>query len=463
VAQDLREIEVAPAENGAVAESVPIPVQDSFVWAWLLWEKRHFLARVTARGVIVALVIVLLIPNRYESTVRLMPPDQGNGGLAMLAGMLGKSGLGSAMAGGLGGMAGDLFGIKSSGPIFTEIVHSRSVQDRMIDKFDLRKVYGQKYYEDARKTLGNNTDVNEDRKSGVITITVTDKDKRRAQHMAQAYVDELDRMVALVSTSAARRERIFLEQRLQQVKQDLDVAAKQFADYSSQNTVLDVNSQTKAMVESGAVLQGQLIAAESELQGLEQIYAPSNVRVRSLKARVEELKTQLQKMGGTQADLNPATPPPSSSSSVDPSDQIYPSIRKLPLLGVRWTELYRDAKIQETVFELLTQEYEIAKIQEAKEIPTVKVLDPADLAERKSSPHRALLVLLAMVLTFTGAIVWVLGSAAWQHIDPQDSRKQFGEEVRSRVALVYSRWTGRIPGIARARVWWKSRRSNSEN
>src|SRR5262249_32623460 len=141
---------------------------------------------------------------------------------------------------------------------------------------------------------------------------------------------------------------------------------------------------TKAMVESAAILQGQLIAAQSELEGLTQIYTPSNVRVRSARARVQELQRQLEKVEGTDASLAAETAPQSS--------ELYPSIRKLPLLGVEWADLYRETKIQETVYELLNQQYEMARIQEAKEIPTVNVVDPANLPEKKSWPPRLLIV-----------------------------------------------------------------------
>src|SRR6185312_14547545 len=120
----------------------------------------------------------------------------------------------------------------------------------------------------------------------------------------------------------------------------------------------------KAMVDAAAALQGQLIAAQAQLSGLQQIYTDNNVRVRAAEAHVEELQKKLNELGGagTQSDL-------------ESNNSLYPSIRKLPLLGVTYADLYRQTKIQETVYELLTQQYELAKMQEAKEIPTVKVLD----------------------------------------------------------------------------------------
>ena len=143
------------------------------------------------------------------------------------------------------------------------------------------------------------------------------------------------------------------------------------------------------------------MAAESELRGLQQIYSSNNVRVRALQARVTDLTLQLQKLGGTDASL---------VEDKDQSNELYPSIRRLPLLGVEWADLYRRMKIQETVYELLNQQYELARIEEAKEIPTVNVIDPADLPQRKSFPPRRLIVLLAIVfLSVAGALGWDLG------------------------------------------------------
>jgi capsule polysaccharide export protein KpsE/RkpR len=409
------------------------------VWLRLLWSERRFLARVTVYGIVLATLIALILPPRYESTVRLMPPDEQSSGLAMTAMMASKNSLGSmgGLGSGLAAAAGDLLGLKNSTALFADILSSRTIQDRMIQRFDLRKEYGNRYWQDARKNLAKNTDIAVDRKSDVMAITVTDRDPQRVQQMAQAYVEELNRLVSEVSTSAAGRERIFIEQRLQTVKQDLDRNAKEFSEYESKNTLLDMPYQAKAMVEAAAQLQGQLIAAQSELEGLEQVYTPNNVRVRSVKARVDELKNQLAKMHGTAGNADSI--PDGESSSGD----LYPSIRKLPLLGVHWLDLYRETKVQETVYELLTQQYELAKVQEAKEIPTVKVLDTANLPERKSFPKRTLIVELGTLFAFSLGVFVVLASAKWREIDPNCAEKRFLTEIWARVREWSERSVGR--------------------
>jgi len=376
----------------------------------LLWHERRFIGRAAAIGTAIALAAALLIPSEYESTTRLMPPDSpATAGMAMLAGMSMSSST-SKPGNGLGALAGDLLGLKNSGELFVGILQSRTVQDRLIERFDLRKVYRQKLWEDARKKLTSNTSITQERKSGIITIVVTDRDPKRATAMGNAYVEELNRLVAELSTSGARRERVFLEERLKSVQQDLEQAEKDFSQFSSKNMALDIKEQGKAMVEAAAMLQGQLVAAETQLEALRQVYKDDNVRVRSVQAEIAELKLQLQKVGGKEGDL--------SGDSASSNDDPYPSIRKLPLLGVTWADMYRRAKVQEVVFEVLTQQYELAKVQEAKETPTVKALDTANIPERKSFPPRTLIVLLGVLLSVAFGVTWVLESERWRQMDP---------------------------------------------
>lgn len=386
-------------------------------WLRLLWIRRSFLLRVVACGFIISTLIAFLIPSRYTSTTRLMPPnDQGSSGLTMVA-----AALSGGSAGGLGGIAGDLLGLKSTSDVFVGILTSRTAEDALIQKFDLRKVYWTGRMEDARKVLADHTGIDVDRKSQIITIAVTDHSPQRAAAMAQAYVEELDRLVAELSTSSARRERIFLEGRLQSVNQDLEAAEKQFSQFASKNTAINVPEQGKAMVQAAAVLQGQLIAAQSELEGLKQIYADSNVRVRSVAARVDELQHELDKLAGKGEGF--------ADTSSQRGDSMYPSIRRLPLLGVTYADLFRKAKVQEAVYESLTQEYEMAKVQEAKEIPTVKVLDPPDIPGKRSFPPRFYIVVLGTALAFLIGATCIFGDAVWKATNPSDPRRMFAQEI----------------------------------
>src|ERR1700690_409587 len=216
----------------------------------VLLDARIFLLRVAAYGLALATLLAFLIPVRYEARTQLMPPDNEAGaGLASLMAM-------TRGAGGLGMLAGDFLGLKTSGALFIGIFRSETVEDRIINKFDLKSVYRVKRMQQARLQLEENTGISEDRKSGILAIAVTDHSAQRATSIAAAYVGELDRVVVELNTSAAHRERVFLEERLKSVKQDLDSSAKEFSQFSSKNSTIDIQEQGRAMVGAAANLQG---------------------------------------------------------------------------------------------------------------------------------------------------------------------------------------------------------------
>jgi uncharacterized protein involved in exopolysaccharide biosynthesis len=398
----------------------------------LLWRERGFLWRVMWKTAVLAYAVALILPVHYESATKIVPGENQAGA----AGLLGKiAGGAGASGGGLGLDPASLLGMKTPGAFYVEIMKSRSVQDRLIDKFDLRRRYSmvgrwfprfynskvwhwmQPDYYATRKKLKSFTDFEEDKKSGVITVTVTDYDRETAAKIANDYVLELNRLAADLNTSDAHRERMFLEDRLKSAKQDLDQASLAVSQFSSKNSVMDPQNQGRTMMDAAARIQGELIVSESKLKGLQQTYSDDNVQVRTLKAGISELQNQLKKLMG------------SGTQATDPA--LYPSMRTLPLLGYQYTDLYRQARIQETLYEFLTQQYEMAKIQEAKELPTVRVMDPAVPSERKSGPIRTLIVLLSVLGGLALACYWVIARRSWEEMPAHDSRRLLAAEVSS--------------------------------
>jgi uncharacterized protein involved in exopolysaccharide biosynthesis len=385
----------------------------------LLWAMRRFLGRCALVGLFVTTLIAFLVPSEYESTARLMPPDQQPGGGLALMAMLGGGQNGGS--GGLGSLATDLLGVKTTGAMFIAVMHSRTAEDGIIQRFDLKKVYWTRLEESTRKRLEKNTEILEDRKSGVITLIVTDHDAKRAAAMAGAYIEQLDALTAKLNTSAAHRERVFLEDRLNKIMVELESAEKDFSQFASKNATIDISAQGRAMLEGAASLQGQLIGAESQLEGLRQIYSDNNIRVRSTQARIAELRSQLQKLGGTSGVTVP--------SDQSTTDNAYPTLRQLPILGVPYADKFRQLKVDEAVYETLTKQFELAKVQEAKEIPSVKVLDQPDVPERKSFPPRTLIIILGTACSVLLGAAWVFGTARWRQIDPHDPGMRFAQKV----------------------------------
>ena len=393
----------------------------------LIWDNRHIVLRAAGVSFVLSILVAFLLPKQYESGARLMPPEQGGNGAAMLAALVGKS-----SASGLAGIAGSLIGAKNNSALFVGLLHSGTISGHLIDKFDLQRVYHKRYRDSTGKRLAHLTKITEDPKNGVITIVVTDEDRERAKDLAQAYLDELNGLVARVNTSSAHREREFIEQRLRAVQEELQRAQLELSEFSSKNTTIDLKEQTRATVDAGAKLEGQLIAGESELSSLRQIYGDQNVRVRAAEARDTILRRELRRANdqnsqGTEGGNLDATHP-------------YPALRELPRLGVRWANLYRTVRIHETVFDLLSEEYETARIDEAKSIPTVGIIDFPSLPERKSGPHRLLIVLIATVLSIVLTAIYLLARRDWMELDGFDPRRQLAAQIKSTITYGWIRF-----------------------
>jgi len=381
----------------------------------LLWNSRGLLIRAAILGLLAATAIAFLIPKRYKSTAKLMPPTDTFGSAGKLAAL--SSQLGGAAA----ETAASALGVKTTGALFIGILRSNTVEDDVIQKFNLQQVYHTRYLEDARKALASHTDISEEERSGIISVSVIDENPARAAGIPQEYINQLNWVVNHLSTSSAHRERVFLDHRLEQVKTDLNDAETQFSQFSSEKGALNIPAQGEAMLTAAATLQGQLISAESELEGLRQIFTDNNVRVREVEARVNELRMALEKIAGKGAN---------EKSS---AQQLYPSMRELPLLGVTYADLMRRTKVEEAVFETLTQQDELAQVEEAREIPSVRVLDPAEVPQTKSFPPKVAIIALGTTLAFVSGTLWILASSAWEAVDQKDPRKAVAIEVWAEV------------------------------
>jgi uncharacterized protein involved in exopolysaccharide biosynthesis len=399
---------------------------------WVLWRSRRFLWGVTWKTLIASIVLAFLVPPHYKSAVRFVPVENStNSGSGSMMGLLSKA-LGSDNSSmGFGLDASSLLGAKTPGAFYVEVLKSRTVQDRLINRFDLRARYRKSTYFEARKKLANFSDIEEDKKSGVITLTVTDYEPQVAAQIANAYVDELNRLAVDLNTSSAHRERQFLEERLATAKQDLVRASASLSQFTSKNSMVDPQNEGRAVMDAAARMQGELIASETELKGLQQIYSDDNVRVRTLKARMAELQSQLKKLVGQNNDA-------ASQDTVGWSAP-YPSMHTLPSLGSRYAELYREAKIQEAVYAFVTQQFEMAKIQEAKELPIVRVMDAGVAPEKRSSPIRSLIVAGSVLGAFLLACLWVVGKYRWQQIPADDSYRMLAADVAGEFHSVFAK------------------------
>lgn len=321
---------------------------------------------VTIVAFIISVIISLLLPKIYSSTARIIPPQQDQG---MVAALLGQAG------GGLANLAGGMLGSGTTGDLYVGMLKSEAVKDVIIDKFKLMNVYEEDYRLDTYEALDKATTIELGKKDGIISITVEDKDPVRAANMANAFVDELARLSVDLNITGAGQNRKFLEQRLVKAKADLAKAEDKLKAYQSKNKAVNIGEQAKATIEGVAQLRAQLAIQEIQLASLRSYLTDENDEIKTVKSSIGNLKSQIASLEGV-----------SKGSSI-------PSVGSVPALGQEYTRLMRALRVQETIIEFVTKQYEMAKFNEAKDVSGVQVLQKATAADKKTKPKRTLIVL----------------------------------------------------------------------
>lgn len=401
-------------EDGTRGE--PLHVKVSFLMdkTALLWRERWRLIRWTFGSTVVTLALMFLLPNEYKAVTVLNPPDMNPmSGLTLMIGM--KSG----MAAGLSSSMGDMLGLKSPGQIYIRQLQSRVVLDAVINRFQLEKVYKTKKIEDTRKALLGNSDFQEDKKSGVIEISVHDKNPARAAQMANAYAEELAILTADMNAQTGRLERQYFEAQLLQAKGDFTRASEELSKYGGQKGALNIEDEGKALADAVAAIEGQLIATKTELKGLQQIYTDNNVQVVQAKARIDELTKQLAQLSsGSQAQAQK----PAASLGAQQSTDL--SIQRMWRLAPPYMNMYGEVKIQEAVVQTLAEQYEIAKMQESHRVSNLQVMDPAQPPQKKDKPHRATVAVIVGFFVFVFLTFRILAEDQWNRMASDDPWKQ---------------------------------------
>jgi uncharacterized protein involved in exopolysaccharide biosynthesis len=283
------------------------------------------------------------------------------------------------------------------------LLQSRVVADRIINRFDLMKLYESRYRQEARKSLAEHTSIQQDRKTEVITITFKDRNPERAAQVAAAYVQELEKLNAEMNASGAHMERQFLEQRVKQIDQELQQSIANLSDFATKSKLLDPQNQPKSTVDEALKLETQIIAMKAELSGQEQTYQPEILK--EPRARLAELERHLAQISGRS------------------TDGTLPSIENIPKLGATFTNLERRAKLLEAVQLYLAQRLELAKTEEIKQLPAFSVLEPAEIPEQRVWPRRSLIVIASVFIGFLLSALYVIARSEWMTVDPSHPLK----------------------------------------
>jgi len=358
---------------------------------WQVISKRKW--GIIALGAVMTmgtLVVSFLLPKIYESTATLLPQLESNNGV----------GLGALFASGAASSAAQSLGISLPGSpatptdVFTAMLKSRIMADDIIRRFDLMEHYETKTMHDARGSLEGATRIVVT-KEKVIKVAVEDKDPQLASDIANFYVSNLDRLNQTLSVSKARENRKFIEQRVAETQTALVKVEDALKEFQTQNRTVAIEAQSKAMIEATAMIQAQIMAQEVQLQVMGSYLSSNNPEIARVQSSISELRKQLQIMETGK-----------SGKERLPGDRLRPAITSVPTLALEYGRLARDLKVQETLYALLISQYEQAKLTEARDTPTVQVLDPAIPAERKSRPKILLNVLIAGILSLFVGLFW---------------------------------------------------------
>jgi tyrosine-protein kinase Etk/Wzc len=337
--------------------------------------------------VLVTVLVCVLLPNRYTATSSLLPPQQNASSSLGLLNQLGS--LNSIVS-----MAGGNASLKNPNDLQVALLKSQTVEDAMVDRFHLMDLYHAKRRSEARKKLENNVEIENGVKDGLIRVSVTDRSADRAAEMANGYVEEFKKFSAKLAVSEASRRRLFFEQQLAQSKNDLTNAEEQLKKMEQTSGVLQIDAQTRAIIESVAQLRAQIAAKQVQIRALRAFATDDNPQLRVAQEELAGLQAQQQKLG---------------SSSDSAADALLIPKGNMQQNQVQYVRRLRDVKYYEAIFELIARQYETAKVDEARQGAEVQVVDQATVPDHHSSPKRTLMVIgaafLGIVIGLASALV----------------------------------------------------------
>jgi uncharacterized protein involved in exopolysaccharide biosynthesis len=317
------------------------------------------------------LMLSLLLPNMYTATTRILPPQQTQ---SMASAMLGQLGP-------LASLAGHDLGLKNPNDIYIAMLESRIAGDALIQRFDLMRRYRSRSMDKARRELAQRTAVING-KDSIISIAYDDEDPRRAADISNAYVEELSKISATLAITEAGQRRLFYENQLRLAKEQLSGAEAALRVTQESTGLIEPEAQAKAIIESVAGLRAQIAVKEVQLRSMSAFATDANPDYVLTRREIAGLRGQLSQL--------------ERDTGAQPKGDLQIATEKVPEAGMEYLRRYRDVKYHETIFELVAKQYEMAKMDEARDIAVIQVLDPAIPPEKKSSPQRLSLVLVAV-------------------------------------------------------------------
>lgn len=339
----------------------------------VLCKRKKLIFSITMGLAVLTAIVSLLLPNIYSAETSILPPQQSSSTMASQI---------LSQLGGAASLAGNMLGVSTPSDLYVGMLKSRTIYDRIIKRFNLQQLYETDTIDETRKALDDHVDVEADNKSGIITIAVEDKDPKRAAKMANAFVEELKKLTRHLALTEASQRRIFFEEQLKEAKENLTKAEEDMAKFQTRTGALKIDKQVKAVIEAIAALKAQIAEKEVELKVMRTYSTPNNPDLQKLEEALKGLHAELRKLEAT-----------SKSKGYDP---LMPA-RMMPEVGTEYLRKLRELKFNETLYELLLKQYEIARMDEARDAVVIQVIDRAVPPEKKAKPKRTLMVAAATV------------------------------------------------------------------
>ena len=369
-------------EQSPVNSQQPVPDVSLIDYLQVIVKRRRMILLITLAAAVISLVYSLFLPNIYTARTLILPAQEDKG---MMNAMMGQLGGLAVLAGGAGGSIGG----PTTADLYVSMMKSEAVKDPIIDRFKLMEVYKNKYRMDAYQRLDKNVMITAGKKDGIITVAVDDKDPKRAAELANAYVEELGKLAIRMNVAGAGQNRNFLQERLASARGDLAKAEENLKAFQSKYKAVQVTDQAQATIKGIAEMRAKLASKEVELATYRLRYTESSEEVKSLVTIVNNLRAQIAKLEGT-----------GENSSI-------PAVGSVPAISQEYIRLMREFKIQESLVELLTKQYEMASLNEAKDISPFQVILKAKIPERKSKPVRSKMLMVAI---FTSLLFSIIGA-----------------------------------------------------
>jgi tyrosine-protein kinase Etk/Wzc len=372
----------ASADEADFDDGPQIGLLDLLTW---VGEGKRRIAVVTGAVAVISLLwSVFMMPVYFTARATLLPPGSQQ-----------QSGSGAALAalGALGGLAGGL-GAKTPDELYVSLLRSDSVQRALAEQFDLKKRYDVETYEVLRKKMPQFIRINSDRKSGLITVEVDDTDPAFAAKLANAHAGEVSKVLGRLAVSEAQSRRAFFEQQLKATKEHLVLAEVAMRKVQEQSGVIVLDKQAEALIGGAATIRAQIAEREVQMKVLRTAATDQNPDVMRLSSELRGLRSELARLESRQGGAE--------GSAVD-----IP-VGKLPAAAIDYVRARREVKLQETLLESMIRQYEVAKLDEAKEGPQLQEVDAALPPDRKSKPQRAIIVLVSTLLALLCMALWAI-------------------------------------------------------